>query len=82
MFITAALVIAVFMLAAEKHSTTPFAPVRFLPSICLALWLTAADIGWHRVDAIRRASVRQFLIQERETYLPVSVSQFSILARA
>jgi aquaporin related protein len=28
MFITAALCLAVLMLAAEKHSSTPFAPVR------------------------------------------------------
>jgi aquaporin related protein len=28
MFITAALVLSVLMLAAEKHSVTPFAPVR------------------------------------------------------
>ena len=31
MFITAALCLAVLMLAAEKHSSTPFAPVR----VCL-----------------------------------------------
>jgi glycerol uptake facilitator-like aquaporin len=31
MFITAALVFAVLMLAAEKHKATPFAPVRLLP---------------------------------------------------
>jgi glycerol uptake facilitator-like aquaporin len=30
MFITAALCLAVLMLAAEKHSSTPFAPVRVL----------------------------------------------------
>jgi aquaporin related protein len=33
MFITAALVIAVLMLAAEKHSTTPFAPVNVFSSV-------------------------------------------------
>jgi len=34
MFITAVLIIAVLMLAAEKHTTTPFAPVNFLhPSL-------------------------------------------------
>jgi aquaporin related protein len=31
MFITAALCLAVLMLAAEKHSSTPFAPVRGIP---------------------------------------------------
>ena len=29
MFITTALVLSVLMLAAEKHSVTPFAPVRY-----------------------------------------------------
>jgi glycerol uptake facilitator-like aquaporin len=32
MFITAALCLAVLMLAAEKHSSTPFAPVRVFVS--------------------------------------------------
>ena len=31
MFITAALVLSVLMLAAEKHPATPFAPVRPIP---------------------------------------------------
>jgi aquaporin rerated protein, other eukaryote len=31
-FITSALVLAVLMLAAEKHAATPFAPVRLSPS--------------------------------------------------
>lgn len=42
MFITSALVLAVLMLAAEKHQSTPFAPVSFSPScehmrLCIAL---------------------------------------------
>lgn len=37
MFITAALCLAVLMLAAEKHSATPFAPVGVLRSTILTL---------------------------------------------
>lgn len=42
MFITSALVLAVLMLAAEKHSATPFAPVRRLFS-CNGVIVMVAD---------------------------------------
>jgi aquaporin related protein len=35
MFITSFLVVAVLMLAVEKHQATPFAPVSILPSFSL-----------------------------------------------
>jgi glycerol uptake facilitator-like aquaporin len=59
MFITGALVLSVLMLAAEKHTATPFAPVRY--SIHHALHdLIDVMLDWHRTDALRLSFVRFF----------------------
>jgi hypothetical protein len=55
MFITAVLVLAVLMLAAEKSHVTPFAPVRIINMSMNDAEYCISD--WHRTDTIRWAFV-------------------------
>jgi aquaporin related protein len=70
MFITTALVLAVLMLAAEKHQATPFAPVRVICG-CSGFKLAHYYLptGWHRTHAIRVSSVSRDSIRWAEKYL-------------
>ena len=59
MFITTALVLAVLMLAAEKHQATPFAPVSFLSGIVgftIAHMRRITDWHWTHIVCVSPAS--------------------------
>ena len=53
MFITAALCLAVLMLAAEKHLSTPFAPVGVFAPYALFVMADQSDIDRHRSHSLR-----------------------------
>lgn len=85
MFITAALCLAVLMLAAEKHSSTPIAPVREkIPSApcqdlyCPTSRLLNLDIDRHRPDTICLPFVsRPTYLADRRPGLPSSTGSRS-----
>ena len=52
MFTTSILVLAVLMMAAEKHQATPFAPVRCTFAIGSIRHLTHGLLGWYWLDAL------------------------------
>jgi hypothetical protein len=57
-FITCTLVIAVLMLAAEKHQATAFAPVSSILGIFAVLLLMTSCADWNRPDLILMPPVR------------------------
>ena len=73
MFTTSILVLAVLMLAAEKHYATPFAPVSalaarsFVSFVIVHAWM----LGWHRSDALHGPYVRRPILSDPLTYISI-----------